>query len=179
MKYCLADRRPRGASAYYERKGGELMKSLALSLMTGACILYFGVTGSFAQSEGSTGSATSAKDYVILPVPQAEAKAGGKNTLLDRTVKNPQGKTLGTLEKLVMDSTTGKIEYGVVSLADSGSLVPLNWSDFRINRENGRVVLNATKDELKSSPARSAVADLSPDLWEYFDDIVRKPGDSR
>src|SRR6478735_12831880 len=30
MKYCLADRRPRGASAYYERKGGELMKSLAL-----------------------------------------------------------------------------------------------------------------------------------------------------
>jgi hypothetical protein len=57
--------------------------------------------------------------------------------------------------------------------------VPLTWSDFRINRENGRVVLNATKDELKSSPARSAVADLSPDLWEYFDDIVRKPGDSR
>jgi sporulation protein YlmC with PRC-barrel domain len=157
----------------------EPMKSLALFLVTGACILNVGVTGSFAESAGSTGSAISAKDYVILPVPQAEAKAGGKNTLLDRTVKNPQGKTLGTLEKLVMDSATGKIEYGVVSLADSGRLVPLNWSDFRVNREKGRVVLNATKEELQSSPARSAATDLSPDLWEYFDDIVRKPSESR
>jgi hypothetical protein len=155
------------------------MKSLALSLMTGACVLYLGATGSFAEPAGSVGSAANAKDYVILPVPQAEGKVGGKNTLIDRTVKNPQGKALGTLEKLVMDSTTGKIEYGVVSLADSGRLVPLNWSDFRVNRENGRVVLNATKDELKPSPGRNAVADLSPDLWEYFDDIVRKPGDSR
>lgn len=153
------------------------MNLMTRLLMIGLGLVGLHTTGAFAQTAAT--ESPGAKDYVILPVPPAEEKSAGRNTLVDRTVKNPQGKTVGTLEKLVMDSRTGKIEYGVVALAESGRLIPLNWSDLKVNRENGRVGLNVTQDELKHSLGHGDAKDLSPDLWEYFDDIVRKPGHQR
>jgi len=127
------------------------------------------------------GSAQSAdvKEYVVVPVPHSRPDAGGKNTLTDATVKNAEGQPVGTLDKLILDSRTGKIEYGVIALKDSEQLVPLAWSDFKVNRESGRVVLNATKEQLQPVISRKDIKGLSPDLWEYLDDIVQKPGSQR
>lgn len=115
------------------------------------------------------------KEYVVVPVPQGRPESGGKNTLTDATVKNREGQPVGTLDKLIMDPKSGKIEYGVIALKDSERLVPLAWSDFNVNREDGRIVLNATKEQLQPAISRRDIKGLSPDLWEYLDDIVQKP----
>lgn len=58
-------------------------------------------------------------------------------------------------------------------------LVPVAWSAFRTNRESGRVVLNATKEQLEPSLSPEDAKDLSPDIKQYFDSILQKPMQNR
>src|SRR6185436_8409287 len=47
------------------------------------------------------------KEYAILPVPMGEFQVAGRNSLLHSPVKDQDGKTLGKVESLIMDSKTG------------------------------------------------------------------------
>ena len=108
------------------------------------------------------------ENYDVVPVRRGELK-DEKGGMLDHQVINQKGEKLGTIEKLLKDSKTGKIEYAVLELADTKYHLPLQWSLFK--QQGDKLVLKATKEELKS-PA-SLAKDNSPEISQYMDEINR------
>ena len=96
--------------------------------------------------------------YTIMPVATGK-KVEVDSELIGGTVKNPKGEDLGKLEQLIMDSETKRIEYAMISIGDTGQLKAYPWSSFKVNKEQGNVVLNVTKEQLQTK-----MTDLSPDI---------------
>lgn len=96
--------------------------------------------------------------YTIMPVATGK-KVEVDNEMIGDTVKNPKGEDLGKLEQLIMDSETKRIEYAMISIGDTGQLKAYPWSSFKVNKEQGNVVLNVTKEQLQTK-----MTDLSPDI---------------
>lgn len=96
--------------------------------------------------------------YTIMPVARGK-KVEVNSEMIGDTVKNPKGEELGKLEQLIMDSETKRIEYAMISIGDTGQLKAYPWSAFKVNKEQGNVVLNVTKEQLQTK-----ATDLSPDI---------------
>ena len=96
--------------------------------------------------------------YTIMPVARGK-KVEVNNEMIGDTVKNPKGEELGKLEQLIMDSETKRIEYAMISIGDTGQLKAFPWSSFKVNKEQGNVVLNVTPEQLQTK-----ATDLSPDI---------------
>ena len=96
--------------------------------------------------------------YTIMPVARGK-KVEVNSEMIGDTVKNPKGEELGKLEQLIMDSETKRIEYAMISIGDTGQLKAYPWSAFKVNKEQGNVVLNVTKEQLETK-----ATDLSPDI---------------
>ncbi|MBK5281021.1 MAG: PRC-barrel domain-containing protein [Nitrospiraceae bacterium] len=96
--------------------------------------------------------------YTIMPVASGK-KVEVNSEMIGDTVKNTKGEDLGKLEQLIMDSETKRIEYAMISIGDTGQLKAYPWSAFKVNKEQGNVVLNVTKEQLETK-----AADLSPDI---------------
>ena len=96
--------------------------------------------------------------YTIMPVATGK-KVEIDSEMIGDTVKNPKGEDLGKLEQLIMDSETKRIEYAMISIGDTGQLKAYPWSSFKVNKEQGNVVLNVTKEQLQTK-----MTDLSPDI---------------
>lgn len=90
------------------------------------------------------------------------------STLTGDDIVNPQGESLGDLKDIMLDSTTGKIAYavlsygGVLGLGDKLFAVP--WSALRIDGDNKNLVLNVSKERLKDAPG------FDKDHWPNFAD---------
>ncbi len=93
-----------------------------------------------------------------MPVARGK-KVEVNSDMIGDTVKNPKGEELGKLEQLIMDSETKRIEYAMISIGDTGQLKAYPWSSFKVNKEQGNVVLNVTKEQLGMK-----ATDLSPDI---------------
>jgi hypothetical protein len=87
-------------------------------------------------------------EYLVLPVPQGSLQEARGQSGHTRIV-SPEGKTLGTLDKLIADVTTGKIEYAVIRLADTGELMPVPWGDLKVKKDRRSLVLHARQYQLK------------------------------
>ncbi|MEX5218792.1 MAG: PRC-barrel domain-containing protein [Nitrospira sp.] len=111
--------------------------------------------------------------YDVVPVRRGELK-DEKGGMLDQEVKNPQGETIGTIEKLLKDTKTGKVEYAVLELADSKFQLPLQWSLFK--QQGDKLTLRATKDQLRTPVNSDLTKDHSPEISQYMNQInsVRK-----
>jgi hypothetical protein len=109
-----------------------------------------------------------AEKYDVVPVRRGEL-VDGKGHALDQTVKNKKGETLGTIEQLLKDKKTGKIEYGVLELEETQYQLPLQWSQFK--QDKGKLTLNASRNELYPKISSVYTKDLSPDISHYMDDI--------
>lgn len=96
--------------------------------------------------------------YTIMPVATGK-KVEIDSEMIGDSVKNPKGEDLGKLEQLIMDSETKRIEYAMISIGDTGQLKAYPWSSFKVNKEQGNVVLNVTKEQLQTK-----MTDLSPDI---------------
>lgn len=78
------------------------------------------------------------------------------SSLRETTVVNAQGDDLGTIEDLMIDPSTGRVEYavldfgGFLGIGDKFFAVPLEA--FEVDRTNERMMLNVSKDRLKSAP---------------------------
>ena len=107
-------------------------------------------------TKGEAGSIPS--KYTIMPVARGK-KVEVDSEMIGDTVKNPKGEELGKLEQLIMDSETKRIEYAMISIGDTGQLKAYPWSSFKVNKEQGNVVLNVTKEQLGMK-----ATDLSPDI---------------
>ena len=96
--------------------------------------------------------------YTIMPVATGK-KVEVDSEMIGDTVKNPKGEDIGKLEQLIMDSETKRIEYAMISIGDTGQMKAYPWSSFKVNKEQGNVVLNVTKEQLQTK-----MTDLSPDI---------------
>ena len=138
----------------------------ALGIMCGALSLFSllvvnpsGVQGSEPEPVTSpldiTGGDFPPEHYVVLPVPRGDLEAVKKNPLLHKDVLDDHGNKVGTLEKLILDTKTGKIAYAVISL-DDGRLAPVPWSDLKTTREKNATVLKMTKEQLETAVGATA-----------------------
>ena len=152
----------------------------ALSLFAAGVLVS---TGALAQSGGQTSPGsldmtgtqkTTAGEYAVLPVQRGELKDVTHDSRVGEEVKGKGGQTIGKLEKLIMDTKTNKIEYGVVSMED-GVLMPFPWSNFKISRE-GEVRLNVTPEQLAPIRDIEESKDLSPDVKKIVKDMQSKMG---
>lgn len=103
--------------------------------------------------------------YTVMPVARGK-KVEVNSELIGDTVKNPKGEELGKLEQLIMDSETKRVEYAMISIGDTGQLKAYPWSAFKVNKEQGNVVLNVTKEQLQTK-----ATDLSPDIQTLQDQL--------
>ena len=97
------------------------------------------------------------KEYAILPVPLGELKSVSEHSLLHSSVKNAEGKVIGSVASLLMDSHTGQIEYAVVLLDDSKRLEAVPWAHMKKgpNQEKQEFILDTTHFQLSPSPGAS------------------------
>jgi sporulation protein YlmC with PRC-barrel domain len=114
-------------------------------------------------TKGEKGSVPS--KYTVMPVARGK-KVEVNSELIGDTVKNPKGEELGKLEQLIMDSETKKIEYAMISIGETGQLKAYPWSSFKVNKEQGNVVLNVSKEQLETK-----ATDLSPDIQALQDQL--------
>ncbi|QPD04455.1 MAG: hypothetical protein Nkreftii_002229 [Candidatus Nitrospira kreftii] len=106
--------------------------------------------------------------YDVVPVRRGELVDDTGHTL-DQVVKNKKGETLGTIEKLLKDKKTGRIEYAVLELQETRHHIPLQWT--LIQQDKGKLTLNASKDELHPQTNSLYTKDLSPDISHYMSEI--------
>jgi len=98
------------------------------------------------------------KEYAMPPVPQGELKSvSDGNPLLHSPVKNAEGKVIGSVESLLMDSQTGQIEYAVVLLDDSKRLEAVPWAHMKKGPDQAKqeFVLDTTHFQLSPSPGEA------------------------
>ena len=100
--------------------------------------------------------------YTILPVARGK-KVEVDNGMVGSTVKNPKGEELGSIQELIMDSETKRIEYAMIKIGDTEQLKAFPWSSFKVDKKSGDVVLNMTREQLQPG---LAATDQSPDLSE-------------
>ena len=83
-------------------------------------------------------------------------------------VKNPQGESLGDLKDLMIDTSTGKIAYGVLSfggvLGMGNKLFAVPWDALTVDGANKQLTLNVSKERLKDAPG------FDKDHWPDFAD---------
>ena len=176
------------------------MKILSIAVLGGAVLLTGQAMPSYAQSGDQPGSSstgvgggqemnqpkagsmdkrstdmTSGKTgipdhYDVVPVRAGELK-DEKGGMLDHQVINPQGEKIGTIEKLLKDNKTGKIEYAVLELADTKFQLPLQWSLFK--QQGDKLVLKASKKDLENPVNSDMAKDHSPEISQYMNEINR------
>jgi len=107
--------------------------------------------------------------YTVMPVARGQ-KIDVDSSLIGDAVKNPKGEQLGRLERLIKDSETQKIEYAMISIGDTGEYKAFQWSNFQVDKEQGNVVLNMTREQLQPGLAQT---DLSPDVTKVVEDQLK------
>jgi sporulation protein YlmC with PRC-barrel domain len=110
---------------------------------------------------------TTPKEYTVIPVPVGELSTTNSNALLSKPVKDLQGHTVGTLEKLIVDTHSGRIEYAIVAIENGTHLHPVPWSAIHI-KHNGSgpptATIDTSKYQLMPSLMMTDSKDLSPSV---------------
>ncbi len=85
------------------------------------------------------------------------------SSVIGTDVVNPRGDNLGDVNEIVIDPTTGKIAYAVVSfggfLGMGRKLFAIPFSAFKYNVNTDEYVLDVSKERLEKAPG------FDPDHW--------------
>jgi sporulation protein YlmC with PRC-barrel domain len=80
----------------------------------------------------------------------------GADTLIGNDVYNTADESLGTIKELMIEMSTGKIGYAVLSyggfLGMGDRLFAVPWQALKLDTQNKRFTLNTSKDQLKDAP---------------------------
>ncbi|HKT34227.1 MAG TPA: PRC-barrel domain-containing protein [Nitrospira sp.] len=112
------------------------------------------------------------EEYATEAVQRGRLKEVTDSKWLNQSVTNPQGEQLGKITKVIKDEKTQKIEFVMFQLNDTQTGRPLRWSRFQ--EKGDKLVLNATKDELRTNVNPTEFKDMSPDLAMFMDEIEQK-----
>ncbi|MEO6798626.1 MAG: PRC-barrel domain-containing protein [Rhodanobacter sp.] len=90
------------------------------------------------------------------------------STLNGDTVKNHKDESLGDLKDIMIDTTSGKIAYGVLSfggvLGMGEKLFAVPWQALTVDGPNKQLLLKMDKERLKDAPG------FDKDHWPDFAD---------
>ena len=104
----------------------------------------------------------------------------GATTLIHDRVVNLNGESVGKIEELMIDVTTGRVAYAVLSfggfLGFGSKLFALPWSALTVDETHKRFVCNVTKEVLERMPGFDK--EHWPDLndLEYATGVYRQWG---
>ncbi|GAB4199980.1 MAG: hypothetical protein Tsb002_35870 [Wenzhouxiangellaceae bacterium] len=77
-------------------------------------------------------------------------------SLINNSVKNPQGEDLGDVKDLMVDPATGIVNYAVVSfggfLGFGDKLFAIPLQTMTLNTEDKHFILSESKERLKNAP---------------------------
>lgn len=80
----------------------------------------------------------------------------GADTLLGEDVYNLADEKLGDIKEFMLDMQTGEVSYAVLSfggfLGMGEKLFAVPFTSLRLDTENRRFILDATKEQLKNAP---------------------------
>jgi hypothetical protein len=91
--------------------------------------------------------------------------------LMNCTVKNPEGETIGKLEELVIDAALGRAAYGVVKSSGgflkAGKIFAVPCGALRLSDDESGLVLDVEKESLQNAPAfdKDRWPDMSDRRW--------------
>ena len=98
----------------------------------------------------------------------------GATTLIHDKVVNLNGEHVGRIEELMIDVTTGRVAYAVLSfggfLGLGSKLFALPWSAITVDEAHKRFVCNVTKESLQSMPG------FDRDHWPDLNDLEHATG---
>jgi hypothetical protein len=125
------------------------------------------------------------KEYTVVPVPVGALKTTDGNELLSKPVQDLQGHQIGTLEKLIVDTFSGQIQYAILAIEEGTHLHPVPWSAIHV-KHNGSDSTVATIDTSQYQVMPSLMITDSQDLSPPVKQIVaemevlreREPGKS-
>lgn len=113
--------------------------------------------------------------YRVLPVPRGPLQSTQKNTLVGDTVTDKNGKNVGTLENVIIDSGTGKIEVAVIGYRTANgkmALTPVSWRNLDI-KQSGEVQLKVSERDILPDTITKDTKDMSPDIQKLINDMAR------
>jgi len=80
----------------------------------------------------------------------------GADTLVGNDVYNEQGEDLGDVKEIMLDMSTGRVSYAVLSfggiLGMGEKLFAVPWDALTLDTVNKRFTLNVKKDRLENAP---------------------------
>jgi sporulation protein YlmC with PRC-barrel domain len=80
----------------------------------------------------------------------------GAETLIGNDVYNAAGESLGTIKEFMIEMSSGRISYAVLSfggfLGVGDRLFAVPWQALQLDTENKRFTLNVSKEKLKNAP---------------------------
>lgn len=90
------------------------------------------------------------------------------STIIGTKVVNPKAESLGDIKELVIDPSTGRVAYVVVSfggfLSMGEKLFAIPFSSFEYNLANNEYVLHVPKERLETAPG------FDPEHWPSMSD---------
>ena len=114
-----------------------------------------------------------ASHYGVLPVPRGPLQSTQKNTFVGDTVKDKDGKNVGTLENVIIDSGTGKIEVAVIGYRTANgtiALTPVSWRNVHID-DKGEAHLKLSERDILPGTISKDVKDISPDVLKIVKEM--------
>ena len=106
------------------------------------------------------------KEYAVVPLRRGKLKSDEGNALIQKPVMNQQGEQVGTLDNLLVDTATGKIEYAVILVAHTDHhLHPIPWMAVKIKRDakgKERMVVDTNQYKIHSDVSMKDAVDHSP-----------------
>jgi sporulation protein YlmC with PRC-barrel domain len=98
----------------------------------------------------------------------------GATTLIHDKVVNLDGEHVGRIEELMIDVTTGRVAYAVLSfggfLGLGSKLFALPWSALTVDEANKRFVVNVSRAALEKMPG------FDKDHWPDLNDLEHAMG---
>jgi sporulation protein YlmC with PRC-barrel domain len=95
----------------------------------------------------------------------------GADTLIGNDVYNSAGDSLGTIKEFMIDMSSGRISYAVLSfggfLGMGDRLFAVPWQALKLDTKNKRFTLNASKEQLKKAPGfdKDHWPSMADDSW--------------
>src|SRR5690348_16182010 len=142
---------------------------MKLSLLTGVA------AAALLTADGGLIMAQAAQPMVVAA--NAADTIDAKN-LVGQSVVDAQGKTLGKVESVLVD-TAGKVKYLIVGVGGFLGIgvkdVALRWDDLQ-TKTGDKLVANVTKDQLTSMPTyRYGDASRRGTVYSYDQDLTANP----
>ena len=98
------------------------------------------------------------------------------------TVYNASGDKLGSIDDLMIDKVSGKVQYAVMDfggfLGMGDKHYPLPWAALKYDTRKGGYIVNLDKEQLENAPAYEAdqQIDWTPDYGRRVDSFYKIPG---